>query len=198
MAESEIKGELTLGGGVVPASLSVAWTRRWSRRGEEALLPILASVDANELDRRLAASDELDALVSRAMIDAASSSAESKRRLLGQIVKASVLDTAKIDESLLLMNVLRDVEAPHIRCLTAISRAEESARETGEMTPVARGAEKPLTAAVREVVAEYPPPLLQALLSLGLIDGTVTWDGSNYITGMTAFGESLLDDLRSA
>jgi hypothetical protein len=171
-------------------------SRRWSRRGQEALDALLAQVNDVDLETRLAESAELDALLVRAVNAAAASGLESKRRLLGRIVAQAVLDDAEIDESSLVVDTLVQIDAAHVRCLTAIARAEAEAQRLGEQEPIARGAEKPHTQRVSRVAETYPYPLLDALRRLGLIDASISWDGVSRVTGMTKFGELLLKELR--
>jgi hypothetical protein len=49
---------------------------------------------------------------------------------------------------------------------------------------------------VRDATEQYPGPVLRTLERLGLIVGSVTWDGSARIAGMTSFGEEVLSGLR--
>lgn len=125
------------------------------------------------------------------------SASAAKRRLLARIVKAAVLDDAKIDESALIVGVLRQIDTPHIRCLEAIYRAEQEAKAGGDLQPTARGAEKELTQQVRAVDDSYPLSLLTQLEHLGLIDGSITWDGVTLVTGTTVFGAQVLEDSHS-
>ena len=201
MSEREVTttGEVSLGGGPWPfkAGLSRSTTRRWTERGFEALAPAVAAVGEESLSERLEANEELDVLVARAVPAAAESASAAKRQLLARVVKAAVLDDAKIDDSSLVVDVLQRIDVPHIRCLEDVYRAEQGAIASGDLTPTARGAERELTEQVRAVAATYPPPLVQQLQSLGLLDGSLTWDGVIHVTGTTVFGAQILADLRS-
>lgn len=188
-----------MGGGLLPlkAGLAATITRRFASRGGEAIQAAVDAVGESDFDQRLEDNEELDVLVVRAVEAAARSSHEAKRRLLSNVVKAAVLDDAKVDESVLVVGVLQQLDAPHIRCLEEVWRAEKEALASGEMRPPARGAQRELTQAVREATTHYPPFLLHELERLGLLDGSVTWDGVSHVTGTTEFGARLLNDLRS-
>ena len=98
----------------------------------------------------------------------------------------------------MITGILTQIDAPHIRCLEAIYRAKEEAAKAGELSPTARGAEQELNQRVTEAARSYPAPVLVVLVSLGLLDGSVSWDGVALVAGPTAFGEQLLNDLRVA
>jgi hypothetical protein len=76
-----------------------------------------------------------------------------------------------------------------------IHRAEQAAAEAGETEQVARGAEKPYLQRVQQVAVDYPSPVITVLGNLGLIVGSASWDGVVRVTGMTKFGELVLEDL---
>lgn len=201
MPESEANFEIEIGlPEVIPvkASLKAGYTRRWTTRGAEVVEAIsVAAGGADALEARAAASEEVDVLLARAAVAGADSALGSKRRLLAKVVAQAVLDDAAVDEAALIVDVLTQVDAVHVRALEAIRRAEEEARRSGEMSPTARGAEKELTAPVQAVTKRLPEAVLRRLESLGLVAGSLTWDGLGQISGLTTFGEGLLADLRS-
>lgn len=43
-----------------------------------------------------------------------------------------------------------------------------------------------------------PETVLRRLESEGLVSGSLTWDGLGHISGLTSFGEKVLEDLKSA
>lgn len=183
----------------VHAKLSVGYTRRWVQRGADVVQAIADAVGGVEvLEARAAVSEEVDVLLARASMAGADSALRQKRRLLAKVVSQAVLDDAKIDEAALIVDALAQIDAVHVRALEAIHRAEVEAKGSGEMGPVARGAEKPLTAPVREVTECLPGPVLRKRESEGLVSGSLTWDGLGHISGLTSFGEKILEDLRSA
>lgn len=202
MSDNGVKAglELSVGGGALPvgAKLSLELTRRFSERSAEAIAPAIEVIGEDQLGELLHANEELDVLVVRAVTAAAESAYERKRALLGRIVTAASLDNAKIDESFLLIKTLEQIEAPHVRCLEEIYRTEQDPELAKELGPPASGAQKPLTSQVRAVVNRYPPPLIQALVSLGLLTGSVNWDGNTTIAGTTTFAVELRRDLRAA
>ena len=198
-AEISVTAEVSVGDGLFPIKgrLALTMTKRFGDRGAEVIEPSRAAIGEDRLEELLAGNEELDVLAVQAITAAAESASVAKRRLLARVVKAAVLDDAKIDESALIVGVLRQIDAPHIRCLEAIYRAEQEAKASGDLQPTARGAEKELTQQVRAVADSYPPPLLTQLEHLGLIDGSITWGGVTLITGTTVFGAQVLEDLHS-
>lgn len=60
---------------------------------------------------------------------------------------------------------------------------------------VARGAEKSISLEISATVKKYPELLIRRLHGLGLIDGSVTWDGITVITGTTSAGLLILREL---
>lgn len=182
-------------------SLSVLYEglrQRWLARAQEVVNEVDSRSTPDVLSQRLAESEQLDAAFLAAVEAGANSGVGAKRRLLGRVIAAAVLDDAKIDEATLFTGILTQIDAPHIRCLEAIYRAKEQAARAGELSPTARGAEQELNQRVMEAGRAYPAPVLAVLVSLGLLDASVSWDGVALVGGPTTFGEQLLNDLRVA
>lgn len=199
--EWKLRGSLDLGFDARPvlplhAKLSGTLSRTWGSRGAEALDEALTRVDAGVLEHRVEESEDVSALIVRALQAAADSTLRNKRRLLGQLISESALDDSAIDENLVWIDILERVDGPHVRCMEAIRRAEQEAVNREERGPVAEAAEKPHVPRIQEAANSYPSPVIRVLSSLGLIQGTVMWDESTRVTGMTLLGERLLDYLR--
>lgn len=141
------------------------------------------------LATRMEASQELEALFCEALEASARTGMEDKRRLLGQVVAAAVLDDAEVDEGQLLVQVLRELDAPHLRGLEAVRRVSDPPAEPDGYR-VSREA-------VLAAVAGLPEPLRAALVRTGTLEipsaGIVAADP--YVT---RFGRRLLDDLKEA
>ena len=201
MSENELSGsvELSVGGGIYPVQARVALSvvRRFGTRSEEVLQPSVDALGEEALNARLESSEEIDVLVMRSVTAAGMSAHAGKRRLLAKVVQRAVLDDAEIDQSLLIIELIEQIESPHIRCLEDIRRAEQRAQASGEMGVTARGAEKPITEEVSSTVHRYPDTLIRRLQRLGLIDGSVTWDGMTVITGTTSTGTLILQELHN-
>jgi len=157
---------------------------------------IASSVDPALLERMLGESEGLDAALSAAVEVGARTGLASKRRLLGRVIAQATIDSARVDEATLIVGVLGQVDAPHIRCLAVIHEAEVQARDAGEIAIRAEGAERELNERITEAGKGQPQPVLTALASLGLLETSATWGGSMIVLGLTPFGEQLLDDLR--
>jgi hypothetical protein len=170
---------------------------RRSVRIQEVVERVTEGLPTSELHERLMASDELDAMVANAIEVGARTSLMSKRVLLGRVANAAILDDALLDEAELVVGVLSQIDAPHVRCLEDVFRAEEQARRSGEVQPRARGAERPLIQGVVDAGQRHSAPVVTALRSLGLLDAGGA-DDAMLVKGLTDFGRSLLEDLRSA
>jgi hypothetical protein len=196
--EASVGLELGVGGGIFPANakLAVSLKRGWNSRGQEVLDSVTQAVDGEVLERRLLQAPEVEVLLARAVNAAAASSLASKRRLLARVVQAAVLDDAAIDQSTLILDALEQVDAVHIRCLEAIARAELESKEAGDWEFTAERAEKPSNQRVQDAADGYPSPIIKRLETLGLADASVDWSGHTRVTGMTVFGELVLNDLR--
>ncbi|KRC63580.1 hypothetical protein ASE12_01645 [Aeromicrobium sp. Root236] len=196
--EVAIGAEAGLIGPVPYAKVNAKFVARFNKRADEVMESASAAAGGPDaLDLRLEANEELDVLVGVASMAAATSAMHDKRRLLARVVAAALSDEASIDEAALLISALSEIDAVHVRALTAIGRAEDDAKASGEIGVTARGAEKPLTGTVRQVVDKLPDPVLRKLLTVGLIEGSILWDGTSHVPGLTTFGERILADLRS-
>lgn len=169
---------------------------RWVARGSQVLAEVAAGAPVSELERRLRGDDALDASLTAAVEAGARSSLEAKRRLLGRVVARAVLDDSRMDEAMLIVGVLSQIDAPHVRCLEAVRRAEEQAEVAGEVAPRADGAERETVQRIAVAGRAHPVPVLAALASLGLLEAQGVNDGTTIVKGLTPFGLALLTDLR--
>ena len=150
---------------------------RWAARGSDVLTATSPAADVATLAARIASDDQLDAVLSAAVEAGARSGMAAKRRLLGRVVARAVLDDARVDEATLVVGVLSQIDAPHVRCLELIERAEEAARDAGELEEAAEGSERPVVQRISDVGRTQPQPVLTASVSLGLIETTATCGG---------------------
>jgi len=99
---------------------------RYVERGGAALQEVVEKLDGPEL---LAEALERSTLLEAAFMDgmdvAARTSIDAKRRRLAQVITQAVLDDARVDEALLTVQVLRELDAPHLRALATIVRIED-------------------------------------------------------------------------
>ena len=170
---------------------------RRSARVQEACDRIGRGLSSGELRARLAASEELEAVVASAIEAAARTALASKRMLLARVANAAVLDDALVDEAELIVGVLAQIDAPHVRCLEDVFRAEEEARAAGELAPRARGAEREVVQRLVEAGQRHPAPVVTTLRSLGVLDAGGQ-DDAMLVKGLTEFGRLLVDDLHHA
>lgn len=169
---------------------------RWRARAAQVIDEVAAKVPAAELARRLVEDPELDAALLAAVEAAGRTGLEEKRRVLARVVTRAVLDDARVDEATLLVGVLARIDAPHVRCLEAVRRAEEAAEAAGEVAARAQYAEREIVPRIAEAGRAHPEPVLAALTSLGLLEASGTFDGTPFVKGLTPFGQSLLRELR--
>lgn len=103
------------------------WWARHSARAESVIQDVLERTGPD----RLGSAMMRDPLVEAVFLDGVDAGArtglDAKRRLLAMVISEAVLDDARVDESLLYVQALRDLDAPHLRALERIARAEEAA-----------------------------------------------------------------------
>ncbi|NEA33091.1 hypothetical protein [Streptomyces sp. SID13031] len=175
------------------------YRKRYEYRALQTLGVIGEKVTPEQLQERLAESEDLDAVFGRAIQAAANSGLEAKRLLLGLVVADAVLDDAMIDDAILMTDVLSQIEAPHVRCLEDIWRVQQEVESSGERPQAARGAEREINQRILDVGRKYPSPLLQTLVNLSLLDARTSWDqGMDFVHGLTTFGEDFLRELHGA
>lgn len=196
--ETEVKKTYALGLKWLPveASLRREVTQRWAGRAADVLQQV--EVEPDVLAGRLRESEALDAGLSAAFDAAAKTALAAKRRLLGRLINQAVLDDAKVDDATLRVGILGQIDAPHVRALEVVYRAELAARSAGEVEARAEGAEREIHPGIRAAGLTQPPPVLIALASLGLLETTATYGGDMIVKGLTPFGEGLLNSLRDA
>ncbi|MCA1712797.1 MAG: hypothetical protein LC789_14625 [Actinobacteria bacterium] len=164
-------------------------------RAADVMAEAAAGIGPDELAARLAGDEELDAAFAAAVEAGARSGLPAKRLLLGQVVNRAVLDDALTDEAVLLVGVLAQIDAPHVRCLELIRRAQDEAAAAGEVHERAPHAEREIVHRINAVGSAQPAPVLVLLRSLGLLDASGSYDGEVLVKGLTPFGERLLADL---
>lgn len=150
--------------------------------------------DANAFIEGLRTDERLGYLFLSACEGAARTALAQKRRLLGILVGRAVHDDAQVDESELMLTVLRDLEGPHVRALSELGDlppwpSDGSADESDRRTEVIH--------ATRDILANYPAPVAATLLRSGVVRDVEGYD-RNYPAGLNSFGEKLLADLRDA
>jgi hypothetical protein len=169
---------------------------RRSARAAEALKEIeYVCPDADDLIRRLEASDPLDAIVTRALNEAADAGFEAKRRLLGRVAAQALVDEAKLDRAVLLIPVIAQLEAPHIRALVDIRQAVRDAEASGEVPARAKRAEQANIPRIIDAGERHDAAVIATLATTGLIevrDATGPWPMVKY---MMPLGEELLQSL---
>lgn len=167
-------------------------------RTQEVLDAAVNAAGLPLLESRLEDSEELEVLFARALEAGANSALPRKRALLGKVIAQAASDQARIDDTSLIVGVLVQIDAAHVRCLTAIKLAEDQAEAAGEVTIRADYTEREIVHRIKEAGASYPPPVIALLAGLGLIEATGTTSPWPLVLGLTTFGRTLLDDLSNS
>lgn len=170
-------------------SAVMAWEAVRNRVASRVQLTAENVADAIGIDRlaeRLSESPEFEALFINALDSAARTGYEPKRRLLAQVVINAALDDAVIDESWLVEQALRDLDAPHLRALERIRLAvdqfpPDSTKDRADAA-IAAGALEPES--VRAV-----------LVRTGVAAAPVFPGGGIGIAYVSQFGRAILADL---
>lgn len=138
-----------------------------------------AVADDDRLATRLREDERLADMLVRAAETARYTSARAKRAAMGRVVAAAITDRAQVDRSQLLLAALIDLDAPHFALLAKLA---EGKRAGDEGQPVA---------------VPTPEPLKAALIRHGLVTTTITWGGGLAVTGISEFGDELLQYVRN-
>lgn len=145
--------------------------------------------------RRLNENPEIEAMFVAAVDSALRTGLERKRRYLARVVANAVLDDAKVDESELIVQALRDLDGPHLRTLERIRHAEDTADRDPRWGISTRSEAR--SGAVREAGDLESAPVIAVLIRTGtVIQGAVPGDRDRLgINSVSPFGRALLTDL---
>lgn len=105
---------------------------------------------------------------------------------MGRLVGRAARENALIDETELMMAVIRDLEGPHFRVLAELERGDV------HVAPDQR------VEAALGVLGSCPPPVKAALVRHGLLDTVLAYEGHEVLAGLNEFGRKILEHLRSA
>lgn len=181
---------------------------RLAHRVRQTVEEIVDETGENLLASRLTETPEVEAVFIQGIEAATRTGHEAKRRLLGRVITASVLDDAKVDESLLFVMALRDLDAPHLRALEAMRRAAEKVDEIAAHSPHLLREGKDFGQRVRHSVsfqveadtAQVPSAVVAPLARTGVLESLGTWKSANPTRPehykVSEFGERLLEYLR--
>lgn len=167
----------------VGGALSTLYDDHLQRRRERATETIVETLDQlddpEELIRRLR-SDEIYADAFVESIEAASkSSVAAKRRAFARILAEGLEEVPEeLDETLLLVQVLKDLDLIHLRTLHRIGEFDSPR--------------------LRSLVVATPEPVFAVLRRHGLLEEGTTYDGHVAIEGLSNFGVKLLRYIEDA
>ena len=124
---------------------------------------IVEETGLERLRERLGENPELDALFAQGIDAAARTGYEAKRRLLGRLISAAVLDDAKVDESLLFVLALKYLDGPHIRALESLRRMSKEIEQSHG------GSDQARFHAMRARYPNVPPVVVNSLVREGTL-----------------------------
>ena len=184
-----------LPGGELLAALIDHEQERQLRIARGLVDQISEAAGAAELLRRVDQSEEVAAAFRQAVDVATRTGLEQKRKALARVVAAAVLDDAQVDEATLVVQALRDLDAPHIRALERMRRAEDSVQRQDGVT---RLNDADVTNAVRQVADAEVDAVNTTLVRTGVAHVVGSSYGGQPVPGMVSdFGRLVLKYLQS-
>ena len=172
----------------VVAGKALEQRREGARMAGEAALAIVG--DPDRFVEAVSNDPRLSTLLANAAEAATRTAVDDKRRMLGLVVGRAALDSARIDESELLVAVIADLEVVHIACLEGLLRLRQRAVERGDDLEA-------VTDAVHEAAKGYSTPVVAKLIRHGCLHPATVWNGGTSVHDVTEFGTFLLEDLRT-
>lgn len=179
---------------------------RIAARTARTLDEIVEATGVEKLSDRLASDPELEAVFAQGLDAATRTGYEAKRRLLSRVISAAVLDDAKVDEALLVVLALRELDAPHLRVLERMRRAEddvlgrdlsEFSSESHEEAGAKMARENAANRAVVDAGSGVPVVLLETLTRTGVAHQLgMSYGGPTCPGTVSNFGRLVLDNLR--
>ena len=167
---------------------------RIAHRQWQTVQGVAEAVGPNQLGARLEEDPLLQAIFVAGVEAATKTGLESKRRLLARTVAAAALDKAKVDESQLCVEALRDLDGPHIAALARLETVDDECRRGEPGTPTHQQYR------TRLIPVWFGEPLAvrAALVRTGVaIEPSMTLMASHIPEGISEFGRKILTDLRS-
>ena len=194
------------GGALLAEAAGLAWIThdRLMRASETATAMAEPGADLDGLLEAVHADERLQVLALQAIEVGAVTALRRKRLLLGRVVRRAVADRARIDESQLIADTLRSLDAPHISALVRMRAAEAVHLSPEEVPPPDAPSDSDLAsrqergrAAVLAAAQDFPDPVINPLVFYGCMRQAALWDtvGTFLPGATTAFGRQLLRDL---
>jgi hypothetical protein len=110
------------------AGLDERQRKRRNQRATELLLGAVDDVGADTLAERVRDDEAFEDLVLGAVAGAVDARDSAKRRALRRVLVAGARDGARVDEQHLILDVLADLEAPHVHVLVTLGEINETSR----------------------------------------------------------------------
>ena len=170
-------------------------------RNQQAAIQVaeesIGDLAPEEFLQRLVHDERLTVLFNKAVRAALETPTEAKRRAMGRVVGAALTDDAEIDQSVLMLEALIDLEAPHFATLAKINAAETFGKGAAAATKAGDAVEAGLRRhgliqdAAKNVPKGKPMPPIAVDSGIGVTDvgkalvvlvsePTPTWSGQDW------------------
>ncbi len=170
---------------------------RHAARAGEMIRTIADRTGEQRLSARLQEDPEVDALFVDGVEAAMRTGLQAKRSLLAKVVAAAVVDDAQIEHGQLIVQALRDLDAPQVRALARIRNAEREAEEIhSQETEGDRNSR--ISNAAREAGSREPTPVISTLVRTGVVLPATLVGGGLAVHRVSDFGRSVLNELEEA
>jgi len=170
---------------------------RRQRDAEEFVGIVAAAVDPDRLADVIQSDDERREVLWASTQAVMSTGMEGKRILLARVVANAMTSTEPIDEAQILVAVLSELDAPHIRALVRIRDADDRNQDDPGLRDEI----------LQDELRTHPYPILAALARTGAVrqgsemrsQGLASFANAETlsISGISDFGRKLLEDLES-
>lgn len=167
---------------------------RRSLRAQLTVEQVTEAVGIERLVQRVSESAEFEALLAEALDAAIRSGLEAKRRLLAKAIVNAATDDARLDESQMIVQALRDLDAPQIRALERIRLAEDQAAGSD---PTDSDARQAMREAANQAGGRESEAVVAVLVRTGVVAPPSLIGGGIGVAYVSDFGRRLLDSLRS-
>ncbi len=170
---------------------------RYAARVAQVVEEVAMTAGADRLSQRLAKDEQIEILFIEGVEIAVRSSLKAKRQLLAKVVTKAVLDDAEIEPAQLLVQALRDLDAPHLRALARIRNAEKTAEEVDAAGETNEAHGERIADAAAKAGRNEPTPIIAALIHTGVIYPATLVGGGVAVYRVSEFGRRLLADLEN-
>jgi hypothetical protein len=182
--------------GPVVRTLYLGAARRQAAETGELIRQVARDVGEELFTSAIQENPRLRSLMLNAIDQCYRTSFEQKRWRYAEALKDGILDPEKINDAIVELQVLRDVEVPHIQVLNELAsidlRIQALPKKGGELY-VERQRE------YQEAWNRFPAPITAVLVSAGLakeLGDSILLEEADWPTLVTPYGHKVLEDFR--